>query len=57
VTIIKGKTAMDKHSSLSVSRDGEKSLMTLTTGVNDIKLFSLLLMHKANKLVFACDNN
>ncbi len=48
---------MDKHTSLSASSEREKKFITLTTGVNDIKLFSLLLMHKANKLVFACDNN
>jgi hypothetical protein len=29
----------------------------LTTGVNDIKLFSLSLMLKTDKLMFACDIN
>jgi hypothetical protein len=48
---------MYKRSSLTVSSNGEKSFITLITCVNDIKLFSLLLMHKINKLVFACSNN
>jgi hypothetical protein len=48
---------MNKHSSLSASSNGEKSFIPWTTGINDIKLFSLSLMLKTDKLVFACDNN
>jgi hypothetical protein len=50
---------MDKLSSLFVRREcnDEKSFITLTLGVNDIKLFFFSLMLKTNKVVLVHNIN